>query len=243
MLIRTRRALCALALLTLWGCNPDPGLSPSTPNYRSVSEDGEPSSGERGNMMITEIGWAGSVNNEGVWDPDDVFLEFQNKHPRPINITDWRLQIEGDIIQAHRIRPASGEPALTAIRPNDFFVIAAKRDGAFGERADLIMPELKLGKAYLHIELRDADRRLIEGAGSDSERLFTGGWDTYSTRTMERAQVIFGNQGGNSRNWHAYSQDEGHENVAEGYRERTFASPGVANSADYSGSASAGGFE
>ena len=60
---------------------------------------------------------------------------------------------------------------------------------------------------------------------------------------MERVQIIFGNQGGMSRNWHAYSEDVGHPNVAEGYRQRTLASPGDANSQDYSGSATAGGFE
>ena len=242
-------ALCALVSLGFaTGCNPDPGPSESTPNYKSVGDPDEegnpqPSSSERGNMMITEIGWAGSVTDDGVHDPDDVFIEIQNKNPRPVNMHNWRLIFEGDIIRTIRLVPQEGEPDLEPVAPNDFFVIAAKKDGAFGERADLILPDLELGKTYIHLELRDADRRLMEGAGSDSERIFTGGWDTYSTRSMERVQIIFGNQGGMSRNWHAYSEDVGHPNIAEGYRQRTLASPGVANSQDYSGSATAGGFE
>lgn len=238
MRMRNLQAHTSLALLLVAaGCNPDPGQPQETPNYRSV-EEGEPSSGERGNLMITEVNWAGSVTDEGEWDPDDVFIEFQNRHPRPINPTGWRLIIEGDYINTHRI-PEVTEP----IQPNDFFVIAAKEDGAFGDVADVVMEELKLGKTYVHIELRDADRRLIEGAGSDSERAFTGGYDTYATRSMERVQLIFGNQGSQSRNWHAYSDNIGYESIREGWRQRTLASPGVANSEDYSGSGSAGGFE
>ncbi len=242
-------ALCATALLTTAaGCNTDPGPSDSTPNYKSVGdpdEEGEPapSSGERGNMMITEIGWAGSVTDEGVLDQDDVFIEVQNKNPRPINLHNWRLTVEGDVIKTHRLVPQEGEPDLEPLAPNAFFVIAAKKDGAYGDIADLILPDLELGKTYVHLELRDADRRLMEGAGSDSERVFTGGWDTYSVRSMERVQLIFGNQGGMSRNWHAYSEDTGHPNIREGYRQRTLGSPGEANSTDYSGSATAGGFE
>ena len=149
------------------GCE-DPGYESESPDYLS-GQFGEPTSGERGNMQVTEIGWAGSVSDEGVWDPDDVFVEFQNRHPRPINVSGWRLIIEGDQVRTHRL-PTIQDP----IQPNDFFVIAAKDDGAF-QNADLIVPELKLGKAYVQVEFRDQNRKLIESAGSTSERLFTGG--------------------------------------------------------------------
>ena len=229
--------LCLLGLCGLGGAGcEDPGYESESPDYLS-GQFGEPTSGERGNMQVTEIGWAGSVSDEGVWDPDDVFVEFQNRHPRPINVSGWRLIIEGDQVRTHRL-PTIQDP----IQPNDFFVIAAKDDGAF-QNADLIVPELKLGKAYVQVEFRDQNRKLIESAGSTSERLFTGGWDTWTTRSMERSQVIFGNQGGQSRAWHAYSDDVGFATIAPGWQARTLASPGVANSPDYSGSASAGGFE
>ena len=48
------------------------------------------SSGERGNMMISEVNWAGSVEgppSASVHYPDDIFIEVQNKHPRPIWLT------------------------------------------------------------------------------------------------------------------------------------------------------------
>jgi hypothetical protein len=93
------------------------------------------------------------------------------------------------------------------------------------------------------VELRDHDRRLMEDGGSTTQRVFTGGYDGVTVRSMERVQLIFGNRGSNSRNWHAYSDDTGFDTIAEGYRQYTLASPGVANSPDYSGNASSGAFE
>ncbi len=223
--------------LALAGCNEAPEMPETTPQYRSV-EEGEPSSGERGSIMITELGWAGSMSNEGVWDPDDVFIELQNRSSRPVNVSNWRLIVEGDFVKTHRI-PTVTEP----IPPSGFFVIAAKSDGAFGDRADVVIPKLELGKTYVLVELRDNDRRLQESAGSLRQRVFSGGYDTYSTRSMERVQLIFGNQGNISRSWHANGEVQGFETVNEAFRERTFATPGVANSADYSGSSWGGNFD
>lgn len=235
---RTWFWLIALVLVTSQlGCNEAPEVPPTTPQYRGV-EPGEPSSGERGSMMITELGWSGSVTDEGVWDPDDVFIEIQNRSSRPVNVSNWRVIVEGDYVKTHRV-PTIIEP----VAPSAFFVIAAKRDGAFSDRADVFIDGLKLGKTYLLVELRDNDRRLQESAGSTRERIFNGGWDTYSTRSMERVQLIFGNQGNISRSWHANGDDIGFETVNEGWKQRTFATPGDANSADYSGSSWGGNFD
>lgn len=240
MLREFRVLMCAgvgaLALMT-GACNPDPGFSEHTPEYRSVDPD-EASSGERGNVLITEINFAGSVRDDGTYDPDDVFIELQNKHPRPINFTGWHLILEGDYVRTLRI------PKTRLVEPNEFFVIAAKDNGAFADSADLFMPEMRLGKQYVHIELRDADRRLIEGAGSEGHLVFAGGYDTVTVRSMERAQIIFGNQGGNQRNWHSYADVAPVAGtVADGWTQHTLVSPGFANSPDYSGSVAGGTFE
>ena len=60
---------------------------------------------------------------------------------------------------------------------------------------------------------------------------------------MERVQLLFTNSGTQSRSWHAYSADQGFETINEGWRKYTLASPGEANSTDYSGSTSTGSFE
>ena len=230
-----RRLLIAACLLA--ACNADPGIPEITPLYRGVA-DGTPSSGERGSMQISEIHFAGSVHDDGTHDANDVFIEFWNKHPRPINVSGWRLEIDGDFHASHRI-PFVDD----AIPPNGFFVIARKDDGAFADVADVFIEDLQLGKKMVHVELRDHDRRLMEDSGSTTERVFTGGYDGVTARSMERIALIFGNRGTNSRNWHAYSDPVGFESIREEYRTFTLASPGVANSPDYSGNSSSGGFE
>lgn len=233
-------AACVLAWAAV-GCEEPTPINSElrSPQYRVVDpDDPGPTSSERGNVMITEINFAGSVSDSGEHDPDDVFIELRNMNPRPINISRWHLILEGDFVRTI-VLPELTDP----IAPNAFFVIAAKDDGAFGEVADVVLPELELGNTYVHIELRDADLRLQEGAGSESQRVFCGGYDTRTVRSMERIQLIFANRGNASRSWHAYSDQVGFPTISEGWRERTLASPGEANSRDYSGSAAGGGFE
>jgi hypothetical protein len=231
--------LALTAIVAAGACAPDdPGEAERSPLYRWEQEGGEPSSGERGNMMITEINYAGSVTDDGVRDADDIFIEFQNKHPRPINMTGWFINIEGDVERSYRV-PPQDDP----IQPNDFFVIARDKEGAFKDVADAFIEDFELGQTRVYIELRDHDRRLMESAGSPEHEVFSGGYDTVTVRSMERAQLIFGNQGGSSRNWHAFSDRTGLDTIADGWRQNTLASPGEANSADYSGSSSSGNFE
>ena len=71
----------------------------------------------------------------------------------------------------------------------------------------------------------------------------------------ERIQLIFNNRGNRDSAWHSYSLndfDDGkraefhvqlRERVAEGFKQRTFATPGMPNSPDYSGNISTGTFE
>lgn len=218
------------------GCD-DPGDSDQTALYR-WAQDGEPSSGERGSVMFTEINFAGSVTDDGVHDADDIFIEIQNKNFRPLNISGWHLTIEGDVSKDYRL-PVIQEPIL----PNEYFVIARKKDGAFKDVADIFIEDLELGVRRVRVGLRDYDLRLMGDGGSEDADIFAGGYDTVSVRSMERVQLIFSNQGGNARSWHAYSNDEGREGVAEGWRKYTLTSPGEANSSDYSGTSATGSFE
>jgi hypothetical protein len=225
------------------------------------------SSGERGSVMITEINWAGSVRGAELsalrHDPDDVFIELQNKMTRPVHLTDWLLVIESDrlrgalerddregvdFVRSYRLpRREGGQPAYT----NEYLVIARKRDGAFPE-ADFYLDELELPTTAFRITLRDLDLRLIDSSGSLDERVFAGGWDLVSVRSMERVQLIFANSGERESSWHAYSlhpwsptqlHEELRARIAPSHRGFTFATPGLPNSPDYSGNTSSGSFE
>ncbi len=245
-LIAAGLAVSVAATVALGGCTDfgvsDPGESDEQVLYRWEQEDG-PSSAERGSVQINEINWAGSVDDDGNYDPEDVFIELRNEYHRPYNMSGWRINLDGDYKQSFRL-PEMDE----TLEPNQHFVIAAKEDGAFGDVADLIEPRLKLGKAAVRVELRDADRRLIEPAGSAEEPPFAGGYDLVTVRSMERSQMLFQNIGSQDRSWHAntddiHGTDEGRQGIREGWRENTLASPGEPNSADYSGSTAGGGFE
>ena len=221
----------------------DPGVSDEQVLYRWDHQEDTPTSAERGVIYVNEIMWAGSVDDDGNYDPDDVFIELLNRYHRPVNLTGWRIQVEGDYEYKFRL-PEISEP----LRPNEHFVIAAKEDGAFGEVADVIEPRLKLGKRSVRIELRDHDRRLIESAGSRTDHPFAGGYDLVTVRSMERTQALFDNRGNMDRSWTANTDDvsaanEAREGIREGWRNRTLASPGEPNSADYSGNPAGGAFE
>lgn len=244
--------------------------------YRTgTAADDYLSNGERGNFMITEINWAGSV--EGApgagrrYDPDDDFIELQNKHNRPMFITGWLLTVEtgndtdGLIEGGSRTKPHRKTYVIPAradqrpVEPNQFVVIAAKRGGAFAD-ADIFIEDFALPDAPFSITLRDLDERLIDGAGDARKRPFAGSYDLVTARSMERIQLIFANRGNRESAWHSYALNDPlpglaadedsaalHEalrvGVAPGYRAFTMATPGMPNSPDYSGFVSSGDFQ
>ncbi len=226
------------------------------------------SNGERGNVMITEVNWAGSVEgplSASVHYADDIFIEVQNKHPRPIWLTGWRITIQSS---ANRDRlpdnylfrtdasktyilpaPRSGKP----LQPNEYAVIAVRADGAF-PTADYIVPDLTIPAGGFSMDLFDIDERIIEGMGDIHKERFAGAWDLVTARSMERSQSLFGNAGSVDGSWHSYSgndfdlppptgprlHDALRVNIAEAYRPLTFATPGLPNSPDYAGIISSG---
>lgn len=228
--------------------------------YRSgTEEDDYLSNGERGNVEITEVLWAGSVESVGdgwVHHPDDVFIELRNKHPRPVHLTGWQLTVETtkgasdeeDRHFATYIIPPRDTGAPVEV--NEFVVVARSRDGAFPD-ADYVIPELRLPRDHFQIVLRDLDNRLMGDAGNAHEDVPAGAWDLVSVRSMERVQLIFSNDGGRNSSWHSYSLNEWdgvrhsalQSRIAPAYRARTYASPGRPNSPDYSGNTAAGSFE
>jgi len=242
-----------LLLLAIPACG-HPGYPYEQVDYRYGIEDGTPTSGERGNIHIQEIGWAGSVSNDGTWDPTDVFIEFRNMGSLPVNLTNWQIQMEGDREITWLIPEHSGK-----IEVGDRFVIAAKNSGCFPS-PDVLIPELSFppyGGSFA-LTLVDADERLIEGAGSRDMEPYSGGYDTRVVRSMERINVMFGGRGNEPNSWYYYQRKPcpagvpgvdlncwedipNNDLVAESCRKRTLASPGRANSEDYTGAFSAGG--
>jgi len=227
------------------------------------------SNGERGNVSVTEVLWSGSVEGTmeaRVHHPDDIFIELQNKHPRPVHLTGWLLTVRtganldtyepyvshGDRAHVTYVLPAreNGQP----IEPNGYVIIAARRDGAFRD-ADYYIEDLRLPEGPFEISLQDLDERLMDHALDYRKPIFAGGFDLVTSRSMERTQLIFGNRGNRDSSWHAYSlnawdaagEDSLHvslrRRIHEDFRALTYATPGRPNSPDYSGNVSSGSFE
>lgn len=230
-------------LALLLACNPDPTAQVTQGvGYRDGLEPGEPNSGERGTIRIAEVLWSGSVTGDGTWDPTDVFVELRNESNRPVNLSGWRLELEGPRTETF-VLPASD----LDVPVGEHVFAAAKTTGCFPE-PDWVVPGLSFahGDPFL-LTLRDADDRLIEPIGNEESDPFAGGYDGEQSRSMERAELMFGADGTFPHIWHFYTETPvevpNDDRVAEHCRDRTLASPGRPNSPDYSGAFATGSLE
>lgn len=237
------RSLPLLPLtLGLVACNPDPGDPYQQVGYRTSAIDGGPDSGERGNIKITEVMWSGSVTNEGSWDRDDVFVELRNEGNRPVNLSQWFLELEGSTVRSWRI------PESDRVLDVGEHGYIARSDSTCFTDPDWVIDDLVISHGDpFQITLRDADERLIEPIGSTDMPPFAGGYDLVVSRSMERVELMFGGAGSEPASWHYYTRAEvdvpNNDRVAADCRSFTHASPGRPNSPDYSGAYSSGSIE
>jgi hypothetical protein len=247
------------------GCNPVPEAPTEGVEFRAGTDGA--TSGERGNIKIAEILWSGSVTNDGVRDATDVFVEIRNEGAQPVNMSNWYLELEGTIETAFRF-PASD----FVLEVNEQAVAVTKTTGCF-PNAEWVIPELRFpdGDPF-ELTILDSDEHLGENAGNETAPPYAGGFDGVVSRSMERINLMFGARGSTPHAWHYYaeslcsdayyaedpegraghfcSSDEGissdisnNDLVAPECRQLTMASPGRANSPDYSGAYASGSFE
>jgi hypothetical protein len=236
-----RAASLLLALAMSVGCNADPGEIEQTVGYRDGS-DGGPDSGERGSVVMTEVLWSGSVHDDGTWDRADVFVEIRNQGNFILDVSGWQIVATGAVNHTWVI--PDGGPLLTV---GDHRFIAASNAGCFPD-ADWVVPELDFGSGDpFALTLLDKDDRLLEPIGSETSLPFAGGYDLVTSRSMERAELMFGGDGTRSESWHFYTPAEvdvpNDDRVADDCRRYTHASPGRPNSPDYSGAYATGSLE
>lgn len=221
---------------------------------------------KRGCAEIREVNWAGSMKNNGVYDADDDFIEIQNTDcNKPIDLTDWRLEFTGDVKRIFYVPPGPNN----IIQPGKFGVIIAKADGAFREQGNpdykpIHLPGLFIPERNWAITTRTAENFLMESGINTTEaddatsRNFplSGSFDGYVTRSMERTEDQFEEEGGSVSTWHASTpcnENSPSEQVTPllgtgctpsmagktgryvhpDYRLRTYATPGERNTPDY----------
>jgi hypothetical protein len=227
-------------LAWLLACNPDPGDAAQGVDYRDRLDTG-PQSAERGNVVVSEVLWSGSVGDAG-WDPDDVFVELRNEGSMPVDVTGWLLVFEGS--PTHTWAFPAGGPEI-GVGAHAF--VAAKSDGCFPTPDWTIQGMSFRTNDPFEITLRDFDEHLVEPVGSTDMPPFAGGFDGVISRSMERVELMFGGEGTDPHMWHfathAPVDVANDDRVAEPCRALTWATPGRANSPDYSGAYASGSLE
>jgi hypothetical protein len=212
--------------------------------YRSTLAPGG-DNGERGTVKINEILWSGSireVDGQPVWDVTDIFIEVRNEGARPLNLSGWRLHING--VRAEGFRFPDSDFRLGVAQ--EAFA-ASKTTGCFPE-PDWVIPGLRLpmGDPF-QVDLVDIDERLIEQAGNRAMPPFAGGYDLVVSRSMEMNNMMFGARGSMPHAWHHYTDAEvdvaNNTRMDPACRRFTLASPGLPNSPDYSGQFASGAFD
>jgi len=217
----------------------------------------------RGCVIIQEINWAGSVRFDGQYDPDDDFIELNNRDcNKPVDLTGWMLKMKGDIERTYTI-PAG---PYNIVGPNEIAVLIAKDNLAFRANIALnyfpiFVPGMYFPDRNFTIETKTAEDFLIENAVNtlESEPL-GGGYDGFTTRSMERTENKFDEEGTSITTWHSMTPcnenfpSSGIELLGTGcsltgtinnqigqsgkfvdvnYRDRTYATPGEVNTVEY----------
>ena len=125
------RALSATLLLA--ACSAAPVASQGV-EYRDGLAPGDPNSGERGTVRISEVLWSGTVDGE--WDPTDVFVEIRNEGNRSMNLSGWQLVLTGARQQTWILPQSDLEVPV-----GQHVFAAAKTSGCFPE-PDWVVPGL-----------------------------------------------------------------------------------------------------
>ncbi len=221
---------------------------------------------KRGCLIVTEVNWAGSMTNGGVYDPDDDFIEVNNRDcNKPVDLTGWEFVMDGDVVRTFVV-PEAPSGKSNIIQPAELRVLIAKENGAFRANSSngydpIVMSDLKLPEESWTIETFTAEHFLIENAFNNREgKPLAGGTDGFTVRSMERTDDNFDEEGTSVTSWHSYTPcneaspdgtallmgtqcgttgtvdlDIGETgiNVNSNYANRTFASPGTANTPQY----------
>jgi hypothetical protein len=217
---------------------------------------------KRSCMTIRELNWAGSVRNDGFYDPDDDFIEIYNEECGiPVDLTGFQFQMEGSINRTYIIPESPGDKNI--IEPQELKTIIAKADGAFQKNPDnnydpIILPQLNLPDKNFSIETFTVEDFLMENKMNNEDGYPLGGaYDGYTSHSMEKTEDKFDEEGGAITSWHSSTpcneaipgtngimgtacanpdnDDIGFTgtNVHENYVERTFATPGEVNTMHY----------
>jgi len=180
-----------------------------------------------GAVVISELAWMGSYLNDGTSDGADEFIEFHNNTSAPLNLSAWKVVCTSNAGLTSQV--SFNFPGGVVIEAGRNLVVAAKNNAAW--RADLYVPDLQISNSSTRCSLKNSFETMIDEIGDDvvafdSQTNFGINDSTNRIRrSMERIDAQ--GSGTNLANWRSSTGSVG---VSPAYSDRTYATPGAANS-------------
>ena len=183
----------------------------------------------RGMLFVSELHWAGSVDNYGNnSDPDDDFVELYNTHEAPLDISGWSLVITGGVNLTVVF------PAGSIVGSGETWTIGRTTNGAF-TNFDYVCPDLVLPSSDIVMTVADGAGKVPDSLELRANPHLPAG----RSLPLLRASALrlldgygVGMNGAQSESWISYSTNEETWSVAQAairtnYRDTVLASPGV----------------
>ena len=188
----------------------------------------------RGEVYVSEVHWAGSINNAAdpeSDDPLDCFIEIYNNAPVPYDLSGWCIRFSGAVNRLIII-PRGPE---SVIGSGKYYTIGRRVTdetgmGAFSE-LDLVLPDFAIPTAPFMIVIQDPGGRTSDTVDFlQKPYLPSGAALPFVRRSAVRTENFFGGDDGASyESWAEYRKHDdtrAYENINPKYRGRVFCSPG-----------------
>lgn len=183
----------------------------------------------RGLLFVSEVHWAGTVDNTGAnADPDDDYIELYNSHEAPLPIGGWSVVISGSVNLTIVIPPGS------IVASGATFTIGRTTGGAFAN-FNYICPELVIPNATFSMSVADGQGKVSDSLTLVADPFLPAGKNlpglkASAVRLLDGYGV--GLNGTQAESWVSYTTNEETWAVAQagirnGYRDAVQASPGV----------------
>lgn len=209
----------AAVLLLFSGCALDEPTGATGYNFTELDV--------RGEIFITEVHWAGSVNNGGSNnDPDDDFIEIKSILAGPIDLSGWVIEFSGSF--NHRFVFPQG----TLMQAGGRFVIGTHTNGAFSSH-DFVDPGLKIPSSGWRVAVMDGGNKKSDSADFTVRSWLPAGMALPGVRrSMVREEDAFqsGEPGDQYDSWTTYGSHDSwwsSQRINTDYRSAVYGSPGT----------------
>jgi hypothetical protein len=186
----------------------------------------------RGVISITELHWAGSVDNDGDYNkPDDCFIELYNGDILPRSMKGWTVRFTdaaGKTLRLITLPEAS-------IPSGGRYTIGRGTDGAFSY-FDLCVPNMYIPKAHFRIRVQDPGGRTSDTVDFTKRDYLPGSALPRERRSAVRFINSFNEpRGSGYDDWYVYNNHAAgaQDNIKTCYKSSMFCAPGRAKGATY----------